>query len=265
MYNLKESQKYCDEKSLSLSGSDAAFDNRVDELFNQVLDHLKEEDYQVLRKFKGKSKLSTYLSTIVSNIVVDLIRKNRGRSRVKQRAAEMGGVAEHLYDAIYVRGFSIGEAQDFLRSTWGLDIDRTELDLLLKKMQGRENPHRFKVCDDNWPPAGFEVETDNGVEVVVPDPAWSAEEKLVDKQRELLARQVLDRALTELTGEERFIITLRFPFSEDKHPMAIREIAEVLGVTEKALDNRVRRILMRCREIFLRQGLSLKDLIDVGK
>lgn len=265
MYGSKENQGYCDEKSISLPISDGTFDNRVDELFNQVLDHLKEDNYRVLRKFKGKSKLTTYLSTIIANLVVDLIRKKNGRSRMKQRAAEMGDIAECLYDAIYVRGYSIGEAQDFLRSTWDIAVGQEELRVMLEKMRGRENPLRLKACDDCWPHAGIEVKTEQGLEVVVPDPARSSEERLIDVQRKILCREVLDKVLMELNGEERFILALRFPVSEGKKPMGNREIAEMLGVTEKAVDNRIRRILVRCREMLLKQGLSLDDLIDAGK
>ena len=63
------------------------------------------------------------------------------------------------------------------------------------------------------------------------------------------------------TGEERFILRLRFPATDDVEPLPVREIAALLGQTDKAVDNRLRRILLRCRETLLRQGLFLDDLI----
>ena len=41
----------------------------------------------------------------------------------------------------------------------------------------------------------------------------------------------------------------------------VTEVLEQIGLTEKAVDNRLRRILLRCRELLLQRGLSLDDLL----
>src|ERR1700692_2803605 len=51
--------------------SDADADNEADHLLTEIIDHLKADDYKVLREFRGNSKLTTYLTTVISNLVVD--------------------------------------------------------------------------------------------------------------------------------------------------------------------------------------------------
>jgi RNA polymerase sigma factor (sigma-70 family) len=230
-----------------------------------VLDHLKADDYRVLRQFQGKAKLTTYLTTAVSNLVIDLVRKKKGRSRAKERAQEMGEVAAHLYDAVYCRGYSLGEAQCFLQATWGITASHAELGIMLERIRGRETYQTPAEICEVWPHTGKEIVTKEGLEISIADPARSAEQMLADDQRERSARRVLEAVLEELSGEERLILSLRFPKDDFEEPKANREIAQMLHLTEKAVDNRIRRILKHCRQMILEQGLSLSDLIDAGK
>lgn len=54
-------------------------ENEAVELFNLVIDKLKKNNYKILRTFRGESKLSTYLSGIISFTYVDMIRSKKGR------------------------------------------------------------------------------------------------------------------------------------------------------------------------------------------
>ena len=275
--NLPYIEKQC-RRSVSFNGDSGGFgsgtnfsqdcaasDNEADELLNEALDHLRSDDFRVLRQYQGKAKLTTYLTTIISNLLIDLVRKKKGRSRVKERAREMGEVAERLYEAVYGRGYSLGEAHGFLQTTWGITASHAELGAMLEAMRGRESflaPADAGAC---WPYTGTEIATEDGIELVVTDPAHSAERMLADDQRERSTRRLLDTVLGELSGEDRLILSLRFPSDDTEEPRTNREIAEMLNLTEKAVDNRVRRALNRCRQMILGQGLSLNDLIDTGK
>jgi RNA polymerase sigma factor (sigma-70 family) len=239
--------------------------NETDELLNEVLDHLKADDFRVLRQFQGRSKITTYLTTIISNLVVDLVRKKQGRNRIKERAREMGEVAERLYEAVFRHGYTLSEAHCFLETTWGITSGHAELGLMLDRMRGRLATVGPDPAPDSWPHRGFESVGETGVEIIVPDPARPADELLAEHQRERHCRQILDSVLAELSGEDRMLLILRFPSDENDEPKGNREIAQLLDLSEKAVDNRVRRILNRCRETLLKKGLSLSDLIDAGK
>ncbi|MEN8221954.1 MAG: sigma-70 family RNA polymerase sigma factor [Acidobacteriota bacterium] len=56
-------------------------ENEADRLFNRVLDKLTENDFGILRRFEGRSKLTTYLTTIIVRTAIDMIRERAGRER----------------------------------------------------------------------------------------------------------------------------------------------------------------------------------------
>jgi DNA-directed RNA polymerase specialized sigma24 family protein len=55
---------------------------------------------------------------------------------------------------------------------------------------------------------------------------------------------------------------MRFPLSEDEEPKSLSEIAKMLGSTEKAVDSRIRRVLTKCKEKMLENGLNIDDFIN---
>jgi len=245
------------------SYSEADIDNETDHLLTEVLDHLKFDDYKVLRDFRGSAKLTTYLTTVIANMVVDLVRKRKGRSRVRERAKCLGPLAEQLHDLVYGHGFTLANAHGHLVLSHGIRESEDDLRILLDRIGGRNIAANAMAAD--WPYQGREVLVDGEVELIVPDPAKSAEGLMIDKQRERQREQAMAFMLDGLSGEECLMLRLRYPAKEDEAPRSVREIAILLGQTEKAVDNRLRRVLMRCREALLSRGLSLDDLINVGE
>jgi RNA polymerase sigma factor (sigma-70 family) len=55
--------------------------NEADRLFNRVLDKLSDNDFRILRRFEGRSKITTYLAAIVGRTAIDMIRERVGRER----------------------------------------------------------------------------------------------------------------------------------------------------------------------------------------
>lgn len=244
---------------------DAGLTNEADELLNEVVDRLKADNFKALREFKGKSKLTTYITTIISNLIIDIVRHKKGRSRAKERAKELGEVACKLYDLVYGRGCSIHEAKDHLETAFGVCEPLEKLQDMLDRMRGRESAQFHASADGEaaWLVPGREVTTDDGVEIVVPDPARSSEEMMIKSQKESLAKQAVDELLKDLSGEDRLMIRMRFPADDREQPKSVKEIGHLLGVTEKVADARIRRILIRFRQVLLRRGLSMDDLIVV--
>lgn len=243
--------------------SDANIDNEADQLLTEVIDHLKNDDFKVLREFRGSSKLSTFLTTVISNLVVDIIRTRKGRSRASERARELGPVAELLHKLVYGLGYTLADAHGYLVLSHGIGESEDELREMLHHIRGKDDITHSVTA--SWPCQGREVIVDDEVEVIVPDPAKGADEQLIDNQREQKREHIIGTLMEGLSGEERFILRLRYPASENESIKSIREIATLTGQTEKSVDNRLRRILLRCRETLLRRGLSLDDLIIVGE
>lgn len=238
-------------------------DNESDHLLTEVIDHLKADDFKVLRDFRGNAKLTTYLTTVISNLVVDIIRSRKGRSRAGDRARELGPVAEQLHKLVYGLGYTLADAHGHLVLSHGISDSEDELREMMHHIRGRDGATHSVTT--SWPHQGREVLVNDDVEVIVPDPAKGADERLIDNQREQKREQIISTLMEGLSGEERFILRLRFPTTENESNKSIREIAALTGQTEKSVDNRLRRILMRCRETLLSGGLSLDDLICVGE
>jgi len=222
-----------------------------DTLFNLVLDRLRADDYKVLRKFRKRSKLTTYLTAVIANLFIDTLRKNQGRNRTRERAKKMGPLGEKIHDLVFVKGYTVTEAHETLKTLTGILESPEEIESMVEKMRGgkaaalqRENPERHR---QNQIEAALTTEDD-------------PEAILAAKQRAEAGVRVLDETLAELNQEDRVILRMRFPVGdgEAKRPC---EIAELLGMSEKAVDHRIRRVLTRCKEKMLRNGASLDDLV----
>lgn len=251
-----------DSPSHSFGCNGISLDNEADELLNEVLDRLKADDFKAIREFRGKAKLTTYITTIISNLVVDIVRQKKGRSRARERAEEMGEVACRLYDLVYGRGCSVGEAQSHLEIAFGIREPLESLQQMLGRMRGREKAAAWGGDHgSSWLAPGKVIRNEVTPEIIVVDPAQSAEEKLIGGQKQTMARSMLAEMLRDLRGEEQLMIRLRFSDDGEEEPKSVREIASILGLSEKVVDTRIRRILVRMREAFIGRGLALDDLI----
>jgi RNA polymerase sigma factor (sigma-70 family) len=224
-----------------------------DTLVNDIIDRLTADDYKVLREFRGHSKLTTYIGTIISNLTVDLIRKQKGRNRARDRAKAMGPIGEILYELIFEKGFPAEEAYEYLKENHHIKEPLEEIETMIERIRGRKTG---PILADSIEKAEHDVMSKlvNGN-----DP----EKELTKKQKDELAKRVLSQILSELSSEEKFIIRMRFPLSEDEDPKDLSEIGKILGISEKAVDSRIRRILTKCKERILKYGLSFDDFIDV--
>ena len=240
-----------------------AVDNQADELLNEVLDRLKADDFKALREFQGKAKVTTYITTIISNLIIDLVRQKKGRSRARERAREMGELGERLYELVFARGCSLHQAHSDLEITHGICEPLERLQEMLQRMRGRERsllPAGGEV-DSTWLVPGRKIMANDGVEVVVVDPRRNAEARLIAGQQRSKAQRTVGSLLEELSGEDRLMISMRFPADGDD-PISAKEIGALLSLSEKCVEARIRRILIRFRQILLKQGLTLDDLID---
>lgn len=244
--------------------ADITQENEANELLNEVLDLLRKDDHKALREYRGSAQLTTYITTIINNQLVNIIRSKKGRSRALDRAKEMGNTAERLYELVYVKGFSLSEAHDGLVDIFGIQEPMERLRQMLDRMRGRATVFAAVADGDMLLVPGREVITDEGVELIQTDPTENPEERLSSNQRRAMGRQVILELLESLSGEEKLMIALRFPFDDEEETKSVREIADMLGRTEKAVDNQIRRILKRFRATLLERGLALDDLIFEG-
>jgi len=227
--------------------------NQIDPegFLNDVLAHLTADDYKVLREFKNRSAPTTYLTTIISRLFIDIQRKHKGRSRTKERAKAMGPTGEKLYELIWEKGFPVEEAHEYLKENDNITETLEEIEVMLDKIRGRPRA-------DKGPTEKSGQSDVRSTLATADDP----EKESIKKERKKLAKEVLNEVFWELSGEERFIIVRRFPLSDDEEPEDLSEIARILGITTKAVDGRLRRILTKLKEKMLQRGSSIEDFMD---
>lgn len=245
-------------------------ENEALELSNRVLDTLQKDDYQVLKRFKGESKLSTYITTIVARQAVDLVRKKLGRNRQKERAAVFGEVGLLVYERMIMNGESSQRLFRELETLPGAPKSQEELEELAARIGTGSttlNNPAPTGCDEN--PAvkeGFTVKTgesgDSGRELVVPDPGPGPGDIAFRRERRRNIRLAVTEVVAQLSGEERIILRMRFPAGDNHTPRKAKHIAKVLGISEKAVYKRIDRLLKKCRRILEQKGVDVHELLN---
>lgn len=233
--------------------NDIGIENEALELNNTVLDKLREKNFRVLRKFKGNARVTTYITAIISNQAVDLIRRKKGRARKKERAKKIGDLGLKIYEMVLVEGMDTSTAYGELKNKFGFKGTLEDMETSVKKIKGKGKPageQPFKAGIRN-------LETG---EVIVADPRKNPEELTIEAQREEKLKEIINEVVSQLSGEERLILRMRFPVSEDEAPKDIDRISGLLGISKKAVYHRVSRVLKKCREMIVNHGVNFNDI-----
>jgi RNA polymerase sigma factor (sigma-70 family) len=208
------------------------------DLRSHVFLRLIENDYEVLQKFKGRSKIRTYLAVVIERLFQDYRNQLWGKWRASAEARRAGPLAEHLERLIHRDGMTFDEAVTTLRSARGVEVSRDELYEVARRFPVR----RSRRAEDETALVALE------------SPAPGADARLAQKtlrERAARARSALDRAVSALGEEDRVVMLLCF-----WEQMPIADIARSLGVEAKPLYRRIERLLARLRESLTADGMA---------
>jgi len=223
-----------------LRGDDA------DDLASWVKLRLVENDYAMLRKFRGESALSTYLTTVTRMLYRDWLVQQRGRWRPSAEAQRQGVVAMQLEAMVYRDGMTLAQAIEALRTARVTDLSDRRLTAIFRTLPMRE-PLRPRAADAD-------------VIDVLPD-ARSADDPLVREEaqrRRTAADTALDGALRGLETEDRVLLRLRF-----WDGLSIADAARALALPQKPLYRRLERLLGQLKERLIAQGVSSAQVRDL--
>ena len=225
-------------------------ENEALELSNHVLDKLKKNGYQVLRNYRGHAKLTTYLTVIISNQAVDLIRKKRGRDRKKERAKNYGNLGKHIYDMVFLQQIPVCEVYKELKSSKNISESLEEVEAIVEKIRGKlRHNHIYRA----------EV-LGNEDDFVLPDYKNNPEEILAEKQRKDKISDILKTIVSELKGEDSLILRMRFLPDGEKEAKNVEQISNILGISKKAVYKKIKNVLENCRDIMKQEGINSHDL-----
>lgn len=260
--NLEYIEHQCRKACGAYLNQDITTDNYADELLLELIEHLKAFDFKRLRQFEGRANIRTYIAVLISNLIVDLVRSKRGRGKERERAKEFGEIGERLYDLIIRRGYTTAEACEALKTSYSIDLSFSELAAIAEKIRGRPKSSQKVVVEDvssrKVNPAPF-VDVDG--EIVIADPRHNPEEEILSRRRDELAKNVLSELSGLLSGEDKLIFRMKFPLNDEEVPKKNADIARMVGMSEKAVEKRVTKILSKFKKLILNRGLSLDDFI----
>jgi RNA polymerase sigma factor (sigma-70 family) len=194
--------------------------------FAQIV-HLKllERHYAVFSRFRGDSSLRTYLTVVVTRILLDWRNARYGKWRPSAAAARLGPVAVGLERLTARDGHTMDEAVEIMCQATGLG--RQPLRDIAERLPQRVT--RREVRPEQEPLALSEPFRD----------PIAARERL---ERAHQVRRALRHAYLTLPPDDRRLLALRYQRS-----MTVRQIGEDLEIDPKALYRRFERLASKLR------------------
>ncbi|NLI45931.1 MAG: sigma-70 family RNA polymerase sigma factor [Acidobacteria bacterium] len=217
--------------------------DELEEFRSRVLVRLVENDYDVLRKFRGLSSVQTFLVTVIQRLLLDYIAQEQGRWRPSAAALKRGALAVEL-EKLMVRGRrTFEEAFAALRARHGESLDRDELFRLAAELPLRR------------------MTTLVPLELVenLAARSQSAEKELgrirhVEQSARLSA--ALRDALADLPAEDRLLIRLRYVDG-----LTVAQLARSFGGNQVALYRRFEKIQEQLRRLLVRRRM-VRESVD---
>ncbi len=220
-------------------------ENDRNECYIFVLDSLRADNFKRLRTFKGKSKFSTYLYSLVNSLVIDFRRKRYGRRRIPSAVLKLGKWAEAVYRLVCWQKFSFDDAYDFLQVD-GLfegSYEQFQQEIaLIRKAPCRENPSFMSMDDCGGKPSRDMTDTgSNPLDTLI---------KKLNRERRIRAVEVIRETTESLPENDQLLVRLVFG---SEHP--VRVAAKVIDLSASAARRRLKRLLLKYRENLLAAGI----------
>ena len=196
-------------------------------------------DYAVIRKFGGRSSLSTYLTTVLVNLFRDYRNARWGRWRPSAEAKRRGPIGIRLEELIYRDGHSLREAVQILQAV-GTPLSDTDLVRLATALPVRRGQN--------------EVSIESAEATSIADHPVSEH----DTDDILVLETLLHSLVASLPAEDALIMRMRF-WSE----MSVADIARTLQVEQKPLYRRLDSIQGKLRTALESRGVDRKRAIEI--
>jgi len=217
--------------------------DELEEFRSRVLVRLVENDYDVLRKFRGLSSVQTFLVTVIQRLLLDYIAQERGRWRPSAAALKRGALAVEL-EKLMVRGRrTFEEAFAALSARHGEPLDRDELFRLAAELPLRRATTLVPLeLVENLAAQGQSAEKELG------------RIRHVEQSARLSA--ALRDALAVLPAEDRLLIRLRYV-----EGLTVAQLARSFGGNQVALYRRFEKIQERLRKLLVRRR-TVRESVD---
>jgi RNA polymerase sigma factor (sigma-70 family) len=213
-----------------------AFAHVCHKLSNDQLARLKQYDERTPRQ----ARFSTWLVTVVYNLVIDWLRQHRGRRRVTVPRG-LTAAQQRIFTCVFVERRSHAEAYEAVRT--GAQAEVSFAAFL------RDLAETYRIVERSRPRGVMSFFT-------APPPPASADATAPDAVEADEMAAILTAAMESLAADERAALQL---FVVEDMPAA--DVARAVGwPNAKAVYNRVYRLLKGLRAALERDGIALSDL-----
>lgn len=241
--NLDSELGLCDRLISSVARRRCLSQEEAEDFASWARIRLIEDGQAILERFKGRSSLPTYLTTVTVNLFRDYRIAKWGKHRPSAAAKRMGTVAVRLEILVARDGVPFDEAVEILRHNNGVQESAAELEAMAAKLPVRA-PRRFE-----------------GEETIAHLPGGErAEDRVLRREAAAAAGRVevaLDEALSALSPEDRLILKLRV-----HDGFTVADIARSLHLEQKPLYRRLDQLTARLRLEMEARGVRQEDVAE---
>ncbi len=258
-----------------LAGRRFVNSNLAEEAALFVLDKLRENNCRRLRSFSGRSKLSTFISSVTVRLLEDFSREKFGRGRPPKWISDLGGIWVTLYQLLCLQRLNLTDAVEAMKSR----VAAAKKNLVEEK--ALTILERVVNCGQHQ---GLEVSLNDDSDGKVSNQENLAgqqntpEKLLLENERTLLfdllfrERQAENDALSsaehsfismlkapiQLSSQERLLLKLRF-----QDELSVSRIGRMLNMNANQIHGKMRRLLKRLRDDLDQAGMSdeLRELL----
>lgn len=206
---------------------------------------LIEADYATLRKFEGRSSLTTYLATVITRLFLDYRTMQWGKWRPSALARRRGPTALLLERLLYRDRLAFDDACELLRRHHGVMLPRIEIERLAAELPVRL-PRRLESDDQLEHMASAEPSPESEV----------LNQRSRNDAVDLMT--ALARAKARFDRRDQLIVAMRF---EDGRTAL--EIADALGVPQRWVYSRIESLLKQLRQALEAAGFSGRQVATI--
>jgi len=202
---------------------------------------LIENDYAVIRAFRGGSKFATFIIIVVNRMLLDYRIHQWGKWHASAEAKRLGNLAVELEQLLHRDGRTIDEVLPLLRAHHP-DVTRESLEELAARLPERRARRRMVDITE-----AESVAIDHATD----DSVMATERKKVSEKLSVAMRD----ALARLPEHDRLILQLRF-----ESRMTVAQIARSLKIEQKLLYRRIEKLLRDLRAELEQAGIDPRDI-----
>jgi RNA polymerase sigma factor (sigma-70 family) len=222
--------------------------DEADDFLSWARMRLVEDDYAILRKFRGECAATTYLTIVLSTLFRNYRVREWGSWRPSAAARREGALGVRLEALVRRDGWTLDEACERLRTSGATALSDRELAALAARLPAHAPPRARPAGDEALARAPAPGSADAPVLRAEADARRAADEA------------ALHQAVERLLPRDQVVFRMRF-----WEGLSVAQIARGLGVPQKGLYRRIERALARMRRDLEHGGMTLgrvRELLD---